>query len=615
MEFMGIKTRKGDLMESDVENGSKIGFNGIARLLQIAGRKKILLMASVTYAVISEIFALIIFLVIYLVAVELTSPLPEWNNMGTLVKIAVTALLARLVLKYISNTLSHMAAFNILYELRVNISKHLGSLNMGYFTQNNTGYLKKILSEDVERIELFVAHHIPDLATGLAIPVITIIFLFYFDWRLALTALAPVPLAFIVWSFAFSKNKSKMERYHHTMEQMNSTIIEYVRGMPVVKIFNQTVDSFSRFKDTVYAFRDVCNDWTQRSVSAWSVFIVLLGAPLVFILPVGVWLYIAGELQLAVFILFLILGVAYMKPIHQLIFVSGTLAQITEGVSRIDTILEYKGVPETENPEKPETYSIEFQNVDFAYDEKQVLHDVNFKIDEGKVFALVGPSGSGKSTIANLSARLWDIDKGKILIGGVDIKNIPLDYLMDNMALVFQDVFIFSDSIAENIKMGRDASEEEVIAAAKAANIHDFIKDELPDGYQTLIGESGVHLSGGEKQRISLARIMLKDAPIVILDEATAFADPENEVKIQEAFSELLKGRTVMIIAHRLSTIMDSDQILVLDEGHLLEVGKHEELLKNRKLYWKMWESHKSASKWTFKSLDGKRGLGGDLNL
>jgi len=593
-------------MEENSETSSAMSFSGISRLLQIAGRKKILLIASSTYSVVSEIFALIIFLVIYLVTVELINPHIEWNHIWTYIWIAVVALLGRMALKYCSTILSHIAAFNILYELRVSITKHLGGLNMGYFSHHNTGSLKKILNEDVEQIELFVAHHIPDLAAGIAIPVFTTIFLFIFDWRLALAMLVPVPLAFVALNSTFAQNKDEMGKYHQAMECMNSTIIEYVRGMPVIKIFNQTVQSFTRFQSTVYTFRDFCNDWTERSIGSWAIFVALLGAPLLFILPVGIWLYLAGQLQLPVLILFLIVGVGYMKPVYALMRVGSMLAQITEGVRRVDSILEQKGLPGPASPKLPGNYSIEFQNVDFAYDENQVLHDVSFKIDEGKVFALVGPSGSGKTTIANLTARLWDINKGKILIGGVNIKDIPLDYLMDKTALVFQDVFIFSDTVMENIKMGREnVNEEDVIAAAKAANIHDFIMEELPKGYQTLIGESGVHLSGGEKQRISLARAMLKDAPIVVLDEATAFADPENEVKIQEAFSELLKNRTVLIIAHRLSTITDSDEIMVLDEGSIVERGTHEKLLENRNLYWKMWESHNLARKWTFKAVGG----------
>lgn len=593
-------------MEENSETSSAMSFSGISRLLQIAGRKKILLIASSTYSVVSEIFALIIFLVIYLVTVELINPPIEWNHIWTYIWIAVVALLGRMALKYCSTILSHIAAFNILYELRVSITKHLGGLNMGYFSHHNTGSLKKILNEDVEQIELFVAHHIPDLAAGIAIPVFTTIFLLIFDWRLALAMLVPVPLAFVALNSTFAQNKDEMGKYHQAMERMNSTIIEYVRGMPVIKIFNQTVQSFTRFQSTVYTFRDFCNDWTERSIGSWAIFVALLGAPLLFILPVGIWLYLAGQLQLPVLILFLIVGVGYMKPVYALMRVGSMLAQITEGVRRVDSILEQKGLPGPASPKIPENYSIEFQNVDFAYDENQVLHDVSFKIDEGKVFALVGPSGSGKTTIANLTARLWDINKGKILIGGVNIKDIPLDYLMDKTALVFQDVFIFSDTVMENIKMGREnVNEEDVIAAAKAANIHDFIMEELPKGYQTLIGESGVHLSGGEKQRISLARAMLKDAPIVVLDEATAFADPENEVKIQEAFSELLKNRTVLIIAHRLSTITDSDEIMVLDEGSIVERGTHEKLLENRNLYGEMWESHTSAREWTFKSVGG----------
>lgn len=589
-------------MDTNQNQNNKMDF-GLSRLIKIAGSKKFLIFFSSFYAIMSEIFALVPFFVIYLITVELISPPIEFQVIWNLLWIAFVAIVARFILKYISSMLSHIAAFNILYELRIKLTKHLGDLNMGYFNLHNTGYIKKVLGEDVERIETFVAHQIPDFASAIAIPIITIIFLFFFDWRMALISLIPIPLAILGWSGAFFENKGEMGSYHAAMERMNGTIIEYVRGMQIVKIFNQTVESFTRFKTSVIDFRNFCNEWTMRSIGPYSLFLVLLGSSLVFILPSGVWFYLQGTLELPVLILFLIVGVAYVKPLYYIIFVSGVLAQITEGVNRIEKILSEEGISKPKNPKTPDKYTVEFCGVDFFYDKSKVLNDISFKIEEGQLFALVGPSGSGKTTIANLTARLWDVQKGSIRIGDVDIKDIPIDVLMEKMSLVFQDVFIFSDSVYENIKIGRkDASFQEIVEAAKAANIHDFIVEELTDGYQTRIGEAGVHLSGGEKQRISLARAILKDSPIIVLDEATAFADPENEGKIQEAFSKLIKDKTVLIIAHRLSTITDSDQIMVINNGRIVEKGTHTELIKNKGLYKEMWDSHTSAKQWKLKS-------------
>jgi ATP-binding cassette subfamily B protein len=472
---------------------------------------------------------------------------------------------------------------------------------MGYFSRHTTGAIKKILGEDVERVELFIAHHIPDLAAAIVLPVMTLIYLFILDWRLALAAMIPLPIAFGAQRVAFggSRRAETMKEWHDSMEAMNGTIVEYVRGMPVIKVFNQTVYSFRRFKESVYSYRDWMVSVSKKMTPPWAAFTVIVGSGLVFILPVGVWLYVRGGLDLSVLLLFMILGAGYMAPLVKLAMFSSQLTQINEGVTRIEAIFDEPETPEPDVPEIPRSYSIELGDVCFSYEEKEVLHDVSFRAEEGTVTALVGPSGAGKTTIAQLLLRFWDVDSGEILIGGVNVKNIPVEELMNIVSFVFQDVFIFHDTVFENIRMGMDGvTRDQVEAAAKAAQAHGFIEG-LPQGYDTLIGEGGtVHLSGGEAERISIARAILKNAPIIVLDEATAFADPENEARIQDAFSELMEGKTVVVIAHRLSSITDADQIIVLDEGRVAGVGSHGLLLDAGGLYQSMWEAHTAARGW-----------------
>jgi ATP-binding cassette subfamily B protein len=575
---------------------------GLVRLIEIAGQKKVKLVLSGFLAAVSAILGFIPFIIIYLVIVELLSPPIEQAYVIRLAWIAFSAIVGRAIFLYGSGMLSHVAAFDILYGLRRNLSRKLGGLYMGYFTQRTSGEIKKIVNEDVERVELFVAHHIPDIVAGIILPIITISYLFTIDWRLSLIMLIPLPLAFMAQFWAFgSSRRGLMERYSKSMENMNGTIIEYIRGMSVVKVFGQTVHSFKRFKDSVYAYLDVIIEFSKKGSPPWAAFVVITNSAIIFILPFGVWFYIKGSLEIQSLLLFLILGAGYMVPLMRLATLTGYLSQINEGVKRIDSIIGEPDISSPLVPAIPENNYIEFCNVDFAYKEKGVLENISFKAESGSVTALVGPSGSGKTTIAQLLLRFWDIGKGDILIGGISIKDIPNEALMDKIGFVFQDAFMFSDTVYNNICMNKKgATKSDVIAAAKAAQAHDFIET-LPDGYSTVIGEGGkVHLSGGERQRIAIARVILKDAPIIILDEATAFADPENEVKIQDAFSELMHDRTVIVIAHRLSTITDADQIIVLDEGRIVGKGKHEGLLESQNLYKNMWEQHTSAREWSF---------------
>jgi ATP-binding cassette subfamily B protein len=586
---------------------------GFMRLLEIAGSKKWKLFMSGFFAIISAVLSLAPFILIYLILVKLLDPAfgpQDYGYIWNLAWITVGAVIARFAMLFISGMFSHLAAFDILYGLRKNLARHLGGLSMGYFTDKSSGEIKKILSEDVENIELFIAHHIPDVVAGVALPLLTIGYLFVMDWRMGLVALIPLPISMALYSAMLggSEFKNTIRKYHDSVENMNGTIIEYVRGMPVVKIFNQTVISFRRFKDSVYNYLNFVNAWTKKGTPPWAAFTVIAGSSLFIILPFGIWFYIKGTIELPTLFLCLMLGSGYMIPVLKLGVMGHNFAMINEGVRRMDKILLEPKMPDAVAPEVPENNNIEFKNVSFSYTNKEILQDISFRVKEGTVTALVGPSGAGKTTIAHLIPRMWDIDKGEILIGNINIKDIPMGKLMERIGFVFQDPFMFSDTVYENIRMGKeDARKEDIIRAAKAAQCHDFI-ERLPEKYDTIIGEAGtIHLSGGERQRIALARIILKNAPIIVLDEATAYADAENEVKIQSAFAQIMRGKTVIVIAHRLSTIADADQTIVIDEGKIAEKGTHTELLKSGKLYKRMWDAHVSAREWTFGIKGGKK--------
>ncbi|NKQ35181.1 MAG: ABC transporter ATP-binding protein [Chloroflexi bacterium] len=570
-------------------------------LFSLAGQHKGKLSLSALLAVLSAGLSLVPFYIIYLIAVELLEPPVEQALVWQLVWYFVAAVIGRFLLLFVAMAVSHIAAFNTLYDLRIKLAEELGRLPLGFFNRRTTGGIKKALSEDVERIELFLAHHIPDLAAGIALPLMTLILFFVLDWRMAIAALLPLPIAFIMLFLAYRDSETMMKTWQDSLEEMNGTIVEYVRGMPVVKIFNQTVQSFTRFQGSVYGYRDIVVKHTHKMAPPWGAFVAIVASPLLFILPTGVWLYLRGSLELSMLLLFSILGAGYLNTLPKVISFSNWANLINDGVKRIDEILRQPPIQMPETPRLPQRYDIEFRDVGFAYDEKQVLKNINLKVAEGSVTALVGPSGAGKTTLACLLPRFWDIEEGEILIGGVNIKEMSPEMLMDKVSFVFQDIFMFTDSVFENVRMGKEGgTEEEIIAAAKLAQAHEFI-EKLPKGYQTVIGEGGeTHLSGGEKQRIAIARAILKDAPIVILDEATAFADPENEAKIQDAFSRLLQEKTVIVIAHRLSSITDADQIVVIDEGQIVEQGEHAELLAQTTLYKRMWQAHTAAQDWRF---------------
>jgi ATP-binding cassette subfamily B protein len=519
---------------------------------------------------------------------------------------SIAAIVVRFGFMGLSGTLSHIAAYAILYDLRIKMAQKLGTLPLGYFNEKNTGNIKTAMNEHVENIELFIAHNLPDLTAAIVVPIFTAIILFAIDWRMALATLAVIPVALIAQGLMYKDYKPLMKGYNDALERVNSAVIEYTQGIAVIKAFNQTVESFRKYKDSIEEYHDYVWAWTKRFIPSWSVFSVVVVANLIVILPVGAWLYISRSLPMPTLILFLILGIGFSEPLIKLNVFSSQFMQNMEGLERINGILTEEPLPEPEAERIPSNFDIKFQGVHFSYDKREVLGDINFTVPEKTVTALVGPSGAGKTTIARLIPRFWDVDTGEISIGDINIRDITTERLMSLVATVFQDVTLFNDTISENIRMGNeDVSEGDVIVAAKMAHCHEFI-EALPAGYQTSIGEGGAKLSGGEKQRISIARAIVKDAPIIILDEATAFVDPENEELIQDAIAKLAEGKTLIIIAHRLSTITSSDQILVLNEGKIVEKGTHEELILAENLYSRMWKAHVSAQDWKFET-DGDR--------
>ena len=582
---------------------------GLARLIEIAGTKRRLLIGAMLLAVITAIMQFVPIIAVYNILIELAEhaldpSLIDKAYIWLWSYIALGAFFAFGVLTFASLMLSHIAAFNILYEIRMQLVQKMVRLPLGFFSRRASGELKKIMSDDVERFELFIAHHIPDIVTALLFPLILVSYMFAVDWRLAIVVLAVLAMAFYVMGRMYTGKKIRevSKRYVETLGRMNASIVEYIRGIQVVKTFTESTNAYRKLNDDIKEYRKFANEVNVQYQPTYVGFLTILSSALLFIIPVAVWLLV-GSASYATFVpvllMFLFFGVAVFFPVLKLLWIGSFLNQNNMGVQKIDDILYMDEIEEPDIPRHPKDASVEFRNVSFAYDTTPILKAISFISHPGTITALVGPSGAGKSTVAMLAARFWDVQSGEILIGGVPVKEIPTSVLMDNVAFVFQDNMLFFDTIEENIRMGnKTATFEEVARAACAAQCHEFIES-LPNGYQTLVGEGGIYLSGGEAQRIALARAILKDSPIILLDEATAFADPENESKILAAFSHLIKGKTVLVIAHRLSTITNADRILYVDKGVIAEQGTHEQLLALKGEYARMWETYNRAKRWT----------------
>lgn len=515
-----------------------------------------------------------------------------WCLIG-LAGFAVRALLYALALSK-----SHKATFAILKNIRERLLEKLPKMPLGTIVDTQSGQFKQIIVDQVESMERPLAHLLPEMTSNLAVPVLIFIYLLILDWRMALLSLVSIPVGMVFLMIVMKDYGTKYEGSVKTTQKMNDTIVEYIGGIEVIKAFNQGKNSYAKFSDSVKANASYFYHWMKSCQLPMSVSRAVAPTTLITILPVGWLLYSSQSLSMETFVTTIILSMGIAGPLLEAMNFTDSLARVGTIVDSVDSILNGGEQQHGDKPVKLDAKNMEInvEHVSFGYHkDKEILHDVSLHIPAGTMTAFVGPSGSGKSTIAKLIGGFWDVSQGRITLGGYDLKEIPLSQLYDSVAFVSQDNYFFDETIRENIRMGRmDASDEEVEAVARAAGCDEFIR-RLENGYDTMVGGGGAHLSGGERQRIAIARAMLKNAPVVILDEATAYIDPENEAVIQKAVAKLIQGKTVIIIAHRLSTITDADQIFVIENGAVRAAGTHESLLDCCLLYQSMWKAHIGA--------------------
>lgn len=508
---------------------------------------------------------------------------------------ALIAYLLKSVLHGLSTRCSHEATFHVLSEIRRMLADKLTHVSMGYLTDTPSGRLKTVMVERVEQLEVPLAHIIPEMTSNLLVPVAIVIYLFALDWRMALVSLITIPIGMLCYMAQMKEYPKKYGAVVQASKYMSATTVEYINGIEVIKAFNQSAASYGKFTKAVRQSVDLMLDWMKSTQGYSALMMTIWPAVLIGVLPVGCLLYMNGSLSAPDFITIAILSLGIVGPLVAAIFLTDDFSKIATITGEIKAVL---AEPDLERPAQQKELhglDISLRDVTFAYKDTRVLNGINLDMKQGTTTALVGPSGSGKSTIAKLIASYWDTDDGSIIIGGVNIRELPPEQVMDLIGYVSQDNFLFNVSVRDNIRMGRpDTSDAEVEAVAKAAGCHEFIMG-LEHGYDTIVGGAGGHLSGGERQRVAIARAMMKNAPIVILDEATSYTDPENEAVIQDAIGRLTRGKTLIVIAHRLSTITGADQIAVVEHGRILDTGTHRELLERCPLYQQMWTAHTQA--------------------
>ena len=584
---------------------------GLARCMELASNKKGLIFISAILSSLASIASFIPYIAVYFIIRSILQVYPNLNSLDVNEVIgygwlALGGIIANILLYFLAIFCSHLAAFGTLYELKVKFAEHITKIPLGYHLTIGSGRLRKIMDENIESVEGFIAHQFPDFVASVTAPIVMVILLFAIDWRFGIASLVGIILAFIVQFMGYGSGamKENMGKYQIALEDMNNASVEYVRGMPVVKAFNQTANSFEQLKHAISQY----TEWVLKFSLGWQncmpAFTTIINNIYLVLIPVGILIGTNAANQkefLMTFIFYLLFVPAVAGILNKIMYVSESFMQINGNVARMDEIFNIPVLKDTQISKTFDNDNVTFDNVSFSYTGKEnelAIKNVSFEAKQGEITAIVGLSGGGKSTIANLISRFWDVTSGSIKIGNVDVREVGTNDLMKHISFVFQDIFLFKQSIFDNIRMGNpNATKEQVISASKAAQCHDFIS-KLPNGYDTVVGTQGIHLSGGERQRIAIARAIIKDAPIIVLDEATAFSDPENEYLIQKAFEKLMQDKTVIMIAHRLSTIRNANKIIVMENGRLIESGKHNDLIQKNGRYAEMWKHYTEAIDW-----------------
>ena len=564
----------------------------IRQLFAFVGERNSKMRISILLAVLGEMFGIVPFLMVALLADELYRGTATIQRVLFFSGIAAICQLIKMLLTWRSSLMSHKISFTILKNIREAITDRMAKVPMGVMLETPTGTFKNLIVDNVAKLEDSMAHFMPELPSNIAAPLCSILLIFILDWRMGLASLITISLGILFFAAMMRGYGPRMENYMRSANDMNSSLVEYVSGIQVIKAFNRSASSYGKYSKSVNYFHDSTMEWWSQCWFWNAAARAVLPSTLLGTLPVGAWLYMEGTLSLPVFLISLVVPLGFVAPLMK---VSEAMEQVSMIKGNLGQVTAFLKTPELVRPSEPVSLgerTYQFEDVHFGYKETEVLHGISFQTRPGTMTAIVGPSGSGKSTIAKLMAGFWDVTSGSVRFGGQDIRQIPFEQLMGEISYVAQDNFLFDKSIRENIRMGNPAAtDEEVEDAAKAANCHDFIM-QLEQGYDTLAGDAGDRLSGGERQRITIARAMLKPSSVVILDEATAYADPENEALIQQAISKLVAGKTLIVVAHRLNTIRNADQILVVANGNIAGRGTQEELLRECPIYQKMWQDY-----------------------
>ena len=573
--------------------------NSISLLLRWAGKSRVWLIIAVVLSAISGLCTMLPYYGLYQVIAALTENACTTQVIVQNAIIIGVGLVLRFGLFGISGVCSHKGAYSALYKVRCMVAEHMAKVPLGYLNERSVGDIKTVLNEDIEKLELFLAHNLPEFIHYMIGPVAIFIYLCTVNVALAFISLIPLILSFVVMMIMFSRTKSLLPRANLALANMNSVVIEYISGMKQIKAYNMGSDSFKKYSDAIHEENDCWNVMSKRMGPGYGLFVVLLECGMILMVPIGGLFFLNGSITMSVFLLFAFVGSMYLTEIRPLQDLSFNFAQVLTGLKKAKDILDlpiYEG-----GSDFPTENTIKVNDVTFSYDgNTDVLKNCSLTIKTGEKLAVVGASGSGKSTLIQLISRFYDVNKGSITIGGKNVRDIDYETLLQNISIVFQKVFLTRDSVLENIRMGSNASLEQVRAAAKKAQIDDFIMA-LPQGYDTKVGSFGTRFSGGEKQRIAIARAILKNSPILILDEATSAADPENQVEIDKAIANLCEGKTVIIVAHRLGAVKMCDKVAVVENNTVSCVGTHDEVLKENDYYKKAWHDYETARSITYK--------------